>query len=246
MSEKSRLGRRGSLDGEWLAAGEAQARDHDDGVGSLEIERGRHPSSRRLDLGRDRLDRAGATLTAQLGREAGRAAPGSDGARLGHERPACPPDDAAQQAVALEVAERLAHRHPADAERLGQVALGRKAGAGSERARRDRGRKLFRNRHVQRLRAALQHQVEGRIHARSVLPLEPYCLDRCDDGVMGRSVSERIGRRRCRGCRRLSSGDAKQPIHRDMRHAPRWLKAIALISLAAEATAAAAVFWHSR
>jgi hypothetical protein len=31
-----------------------------------------------------------------------------------------------------------------------------------------------------------------------------------------------------------------------MRHTPRWLKAIALLSLAAEATAAAAVFWHSR
>jgi hypothetical protein len=31
-----------------------------------------------------------------------------------------------------------------------------------------------------------------------------------------------------------------------MWHAPRWLKTIALISLAAEATAAAAVFWHSR
>jgi hypothetical protein len=31
-----------------------------------------------------------------------------------------------------------------------------------------------------------------------------------------------------------------------MRHTPRWLKTIALISLAAEAAAAAAVFWHSR
>ena len=53
----------------------------------------------------------------------------------------------------------------------------------------------------------------------------PYCLDRC---AMRRSSA------------------SKQPIHRDMRHTPRWLKAIALISLAAEATAAAAVFWHSR
>jgi len=27
---------------------------------------------------------------------------------------------------------------------------------------------------------------------------------------------------------------------------PRWVKLVALVSLAAEATAAAAVFWHSR
>jgi hypothetical protein len=31
-----------------------------------------------------------------------------------------------------------------------------------------------------------------------------------------------------------------------MRHTPRWLKIVALVSLAAEATAAAAVFWHGR
>jgi hypothetical protein len=31
-----------------------------------------------------------------------------------------------------------------------------------------------------------------------------------------------------------------------MRHTPRWLKVVALVSLAAEATAAAAVFWHAR
>jgi hypothetical protein len=31
-----------------------------------------------------------------------------------------------------------------------------------------------------------------------------------------------------------------------MRRAPRWLKLVALVSLAAEAAAAAAVFWHSR
>ncbi len=31
-----------------------------------------------------------------------------------------------------------------------------------------------------------------------------------------------------------------------MLHVPRWLKLVALASLAAEATAAAAVFWHSR
>jgi hypothetical protein len=31
-----------------------------------------------------------------------------------------------------------------------------------------------------------------------------------------------------------------------MRHTPRWLKVVALVSLAAEATAAAAVFWHGR
>jgi len=31
-----------------------------------------------------------------------------------------------------------------------------------------------------------------------------------------------------------------------MWHTPRWLKAIALISLMAEATAVAAVFWHGR
>ena len=165
-------------------------------------------------------------------------APDPDGARLGHERPACPPDDAAQQAVALEVTECLAHRHPADAERLGQVALGRQAGAGSERARGDSGRELFRDRHVQRLRAALEHQVEGRIHGGSVLRWRPYCLDRCCGGI-----------RQAGDVAELSTGlkrGAKQPIHRDMRHTPRWLKAIALISLVAEATAAAAVFWHSR
>jgi hypothetical protein len=31
-----------------------------------------------------------------------------------------------------------------------------------------------------------------------------------------------------------------------MRQTPRWLKIVLVISLAAEATAAAAVFWHSR
>jgi len=31
-----------------------------------------------------------------------------------------------------------------------------------------------------------------------------------------------------------------------MRHTPRWLKLVALVSLAAEATAAAAVFWNGR
>jgi hypothetical protein len=31
-----------------------------------------------------------------------------------------------------------------------------------------------------------------------------------------------------------------------MRHIPRWIKIVALVSLVAEATAAAAVFWHSR
>jgi hypothetical protein len=31
-----------------------------------------------------------------------------------------------------------------------------------------------------------------------------------------------------------------------MRHVPRWLKLVALVSVAAEATAVAAVFWHSR
>jgi len=31
-----------------------------------------------------------------------------------------------------------------------------------------------------------------------------------------------------------------------MRHIPRWVKLVALVSLAAEAIAAAAVFWHSR
>jgi hypothetical protein len=31
-----------------------------------------------------------------------------------------------------------------------------------------------------------------------------------------------------------------------MRHQRRWLKIVLLVSLAAEATAAAAVFWHSK
>jgi hypothetical protein len=30
-----------------------------------------------------------------------------------------------------------------------------------------------------------------------------------------------------------------------MRHVPSWLKIVALVSLAAEAAAAAAVFWHT-
>jgi hypothetical protein len=30
-----------------------------------------------------------------------------------------------------------------------------------------------------------------------------------------------------------------------MRHVPSWLKLVALVSLAAEAAAAAAVFWHT-
>ncbi len=35
------------------------------------------------------------------------------------------------------------------------------------------------------------------------------------------------------------------PITRDMRHAPTSLKLVALLSLLAEATAAALVFWHT-
>jgi hypothetical protein len=31
-----------------------------------------------------------------------------------------------------------------------------------------------------------------------------------------------------------------------MRHSSRWLKVVAIVSLAAEATAAAAVFWRAR
>lgn len=43
-----------------------------------------------------------------------------------------------------------------------------------------------------------------------------------------------------------SSQALVRPIFRGMGHIPRWIKLVALVSLVAEATAVAAVFWHSR
>jgi len=59
-----------------------------------------------------------------------------------------PPDDPAQEPIALEFAESLPDGHPADAERLGEVTLGRELRAGHELTRRDRARELLGNCHV--------------------------------------------------------------------------------------------------
>ena len=99
--------------------------------------------------------------------------------RLADERAAGPADDPAQEPVALELAEGLADGHPADAERLGEVALGRKPRAGRElgptRSRPRAARRSPRAAASSRARASMS---KAESIARSLGARAPYCLDR--------------------------------------------------------------------
>ncbi len=123
---------------ERLAVGEADALDLDDALAPLDPEcrrdrrRGRPPPG--VEHARAGVD----ALAAQLLGETRERAEVALELRARDERAAAAPLRAHEQSLALEGAERLTHRHPADAELRGELALGRQPVARRELPVRDR------------------------------------------------------------------------------------------------------------
>ncbi len=160
------------LDGERLPLREEQSHDHDDRFVPREPEGRRRSSTRGLDRGRDHLDARDAPLVSEAGRECDRLRDAPLG-RIANERATCPADHAAHQPGALELAERLAHGHPADPERFGESPLGGQPLPDGKSPRRYCSPELFGDRHVQRSGIAVDGELDVRIHPGSVSRIRP-------------------------------------------------------------------------